>query len=351
MNFVFFTTLFLFEVPTGVVADVFGRKISFVCSCFLFSLGMFIYGASYSFWGFALAEATAAVGHTFASGAFQAWVVDRLKHYEYSGSLTRIFTRQHQIAEASQIIGAIIGAYLADKDMTLPWFVGGGIMFVGGLLATVMMKEEYFVRQSFSIRDSLQSMKNTIEASIQYGIKSNVVRFILLMGLVQFFAVQAPNMQWQPFFSQFIENRATLGFIFGGVCVSLIIGSSLAAKFLGVLKDEKLTLIVSQIAIGTGIIITSFMNLFPVALLVFLLHEVARGLFRPLKDTYLNDNIPSKERATLISFDSMSHHFGGMVGLLFSGFVAEYISIFTAWVLSGSILIGTTLVLMRNNKA
>src|SRR3989344_4988983 len=74
VNFVFFTTLFICEIPTGAVADVFGRKVSFVCSCFLYALGMFIYSASNSFWGFALAEMTAAIGNTFASGAFQAWL-------------------------------------------------------------------------------------------------------------------------------------------------------------------------------------------------------------------------------------------------------------------------------------
>src|ERR1019366_4447354 len=72
VNFVFFATLFVFEIPTGAFADVFGRKLSFILSCFLFSLGMFLYAIATSFWGFALAEGVAAVGATFASGAFQA---------------------------------------------------------------------------------------------------------------------------------------------------------------------------------------------------------------------------------------------------------------------------------------
>jgi len=350
VNFVFFTTLFLCEIPTGAVADVFGRKTSFVISCFLFSVGMFIYAASRSFWGFALAEATAALGATFSSGAFQAWLVDKLKYQSHSESLGPVFAKEQQIAPIAGIIGAVAGAFLADKDLTLPWIVGGGIMFYAGLLALALMKEEYFVRQSFSLKSGLQSMKNTVAASVHYGIKSKVVRFIVLMGVLQYFAIQAPKMQWQQLFSQFLPNKTNLGFVFGGISICLIIGSALSPRFLKLMGNEKRALVASQIGIGAGVVATVLLKWFPLAIGVFLLHEVARGLFRPLKDVYLNDNIPSRERATLISFESMSHHIGGMVGLLFSGFLAEYASIATAWMLSGGILVASTFWLMRNGK-
>jgi len=106
---------------------------------------------------------------------------------------------------------------------------------------------------------------------------------------------------------------------------------------------------VSQVIIGAGILFTVVFKSVPIALSMFFIHEMARGLFRPLKDVYLNDNIPSKERATLISFESISHHLGGMVGLVFSGFVAEKINIPTAWILSGGVLIVSTLLLLKNN--
>ena len=212
------------------------------------------------------------------------------------------------------------------------------------------MKEEYFVRQKFSLKNNLQSMKNTITASIHYGIKNKVIRFIILMGVLQYFAIQAPNMQWQPFFSQFLSNKISLGFVFGGISICLIIGSALSPCFLKFMKNEKRALVVSQVGIGIGVFATVLLKWFPFAIGMFLFHEVARGLFRPLKDVYLNDNIPSKERATLISFESMSHHIGGMIGLLFSGFLAEYASIAIAWMLSGGILVTSTLWLMKNEK-
>lgn len=350
VNFVFFTTLFLCEVPTGAVADVFGRKTSFVISCFLFAGGMFLYAASHSFWEFALAEAVSAVGATFASGAFQAWLVDRLRYHNHTEPLSSVFAKEQQITSFSGIVGAIAGAFLAEKDLALPWIAGGVILLSAGLLALVLMKEEYFVRQSFSLKTGFQSMRNTIKASFHYGVRSTIVRFILLMGTVQYFAIQAPNMQWQPFFSQFLPNKTSLGFVYGGISICFMIGSALSLRLLKILRGEKRSLVISQTAIGVGILMTTLLGWFPLAISMFLFHEVARGLFRPLKDMYLNDNIPSKERATLISFESMSHHVGGMIGLLVSGFIAEFVSLSAAWVLSGTILIATTLQLSRNNK-
>ncbi len=349
VNLVFFATLFICEIPTGAIADVFGRKISFVCSCFLFCLGMFVYALSKSFWGFALAEAISAIGATFASGAFQAWLVDRLKHFGYTESFNSIFTKEQQISSGVSILGALLGSFLADKNMILPWIAGGCVMLLGGIFAMIFMKEEYFVREKFSFINGIKSMRETVHISLHYGLKNKVLRFVILLGTVQYFAIQAPNMQWQPLFSHFLPNKTSLGFLWAGMIISVMVGASFSTKFLKYFKSEKRALIVSQVIIGLGILFTVLFRLFPIALSMFFIHEMARGLFRPLKDVYLNDNIPSKERATLISFESISHHIGGMVGLLVSGFVAEKVDIPTAWILSGTVLVGSTLLMIKNN--
>ncbi len=62
-------------------------------------------------------------------------------------------------------------------------------------------------------------------------------------------------------------------------------------------------------------------------------------MYLPLKDAYLNHHIPSAERATLISFEALSHHIGGMVGLLVAGLLGQYVSMTCAWVVMGTVLI------------
>jgi len=108
--------------------------------------------------------------------------------------------------------------------------------------------------------------------------------------------------------------------------------------------------VVSQLLVGLGIILAGAFSSYVLSVALFLGHEIARGAFLPIKDAYLNDNIPSKERATLISFESISHHIGGAVGLLVSGFLAQRVSISFTWIIFGLILIAGAAVMGKNGK-
>ncbi len=351
INFVFFATLFFCEVPTGVVADNIGRKTSFVISCFLLSLSMFIYAAMYSFWGFAFAEVVAALGFTFSSGAFQAWIVDKLKSENYKGPLEVVFAREQQVTHFAGIVGAFCGAFLADKNIVFPWIAGGFSFFLAGILAIIFMREEHFVRQKISFKEGISAMKRTALLSFRYSRENKAFKFIALMGIFHYFTIQAPNMQWQPFFSQFLSSKTSLGVIFGMVSVCIILGAAYSSYFLRAMKSKRRALVASQAVIGAGVFMTVLFDCFPFALSVFLIHEFARGVFRPIKDLYLNKSITSDERATLISFESMFRHVGGMTGLLFCGFTAEYVSISAAWMFSGGVLLALTLYLMGNGRS
>lgn len=350
VNAVFFATLFIFEIPTGALADVFGRKASFVASCLLWGISMFLYSSAHTFAGFAGAELVAAIGATLSTGAFQAWLVDKLAHHGHSGSLSRIFAREQQVVSGLSIAGGVLGAFLGGISLALPWIVGGTVMLATGVTAQMTMREEYFVPQKFSFSAGLAALKRTVKASIDYGIRHKTIRFILVIGGIQFLAVMAPNMQWQPLFLPHLPGKTELGYLWAGMAASMILGAQLAPWFLRKVASEKKALIVSQVIIGLGLLTAVATKLFAIALPAFLMHELARGAFRPLKDQYLHDNIPSKERATLVSFESVSHHIGGLVGLIASGFIAQSLGIPWAWTLSGLVLIAGTLLVAKNGQ-
>lgn len=351
VNAVFFATMFLFEIPTGAIADVFGRKVSYVASCLLWGISMFLYSGANSFWGFATAEMVAAVGATLASGAFQAWMVDKLRHHGHNGTLSRVFAREQQVVSSFAIVGGICGAYLADRALYLPWVVGGCVMLATGLIAWLTMREEYFAPKKFSFRSGLEAMKTTARASVEYGIRHKTVRFILVIGTVQYLAVMAPNMQWQPLFLPHLPGKTELGYLWAAMAGSMILGAQLAPWFLRKMVSEKKALMISQVVIGLGLLAAVATKLFAIALPAFLLHELARGAFHPLKNQYLHDNIPSAKRATLVSFESITHHIGGLIGLVASGFIAESAGIPWAWTLSGLVLIVGTLLVAKNDRA
>ena len=95
---------------------------------------------------------------------------------------------------------------------------------------------------------------------------------------------------------------------------------------------------------------SGFIAFLPIILFAFILISFTRGVFGIIEEVYLHDNIPSEERATIISFISMVHSAGSGVGLLFSGYIAEQYSISVAWMISGLILIFLTLLFINNGS-
>jgi len=349
-------TVFVLEIPTGVIADVFGRKISCVCSYFLVVIALFVFAISDSLSAFVIAAIILATRSALISGASEAWLVDSLKHNSYSGNLRSILIKENQMIYSAGIAGALAGSFLADKDIIFPFIIGGFAMLLVGTVAAILMKEEYFVREKFSFKTGIQSMRETIRLSVAYGRNNKAVRFILLMGLMQAITVKISIIQYQPFFFQFFSNKASLGFLWVAMAIATIAGTTLSSWFLSKLRNSKRALVTLQMAIGLGVLIAGLSVslpspiVLPIALLAFLFFSFAGGAFAPINGEYLNENIPSKERATLISFESMAYGIGSTAGLLFGGYIAKMFSISTVWTLAGGMLVIFSLIMRNNNN-
>ena len=349
VNAIFFLTLFICEIPTGAFADIFGRKTSFVVACALMSLGMFVYGSSHTFIGFVCAEVIAAIGATFRTGAFQAWLVDSLKHRAYEGSYTRIFGRESMFNQIGGGVGAITGSYLATHNPSYPWFVGGVGMAIVAVVAFITMREEYFVRGVFSWKKGFTSMKEVAVSSIRYGANHKAVRFILIITFVQIYAVQAINMYWQPFFRNHGVREAHLGLLFTGMMAFIALGGFLVSRIKTEGKERSMILM-AMVYVGVIIAMSALSSLVPLAIVLFLLHEVGRGFWQPMKDSYLQQRIPSHERATITSFCAIAPHIGGAIGLVISGVIAQAFGITVAWIVGGTVLVCGAFALRKNGS-
>lgn len=350
VNFFFFTTMFLTEIPTGAIADVYGRKISYLLACLLMGAGLMLYGFSGSFWWFVAAEIVIGIGATFETGAFRAWCVDQVNHHGNAPTTTRLFKAADQVKQASMILGGLAGAVIAEKTtLASPWFVAAAAALTSGLIAFVWMREDY--RMAPKTGEPKPSIKETIVASARFARESKTFRFLALMSVVQLVVVQAPNMFWQPFFKSAVPGQSGLGLLFVGMALTVMLGAQLAEPLLLRLHhNEKRAILVAQAVVGAGLIGTAIAVMPLLAIPLFLVHEVARGMFNPLKDAYLHDSIPSRERATLDSFLSIAHHIGAMAGLLIMGLLADRTSIAVSWFVSGAILIASVAVFIRVGK-
>jgi len=337
INMFFMAGVFLLEVPTGAFADVFGRKKSVVLGCFMMALSMLAYYVGQGFWSFAVAELIAAVGLTFLSGALEAWVVDALAFHGHDGELSHVFRREVYASQFGVIFGSLFGGFLGQHDLALPWLASAVATSAVGIFAIFALQEQQIKRVSF--RFSFAPFRKTIADSVRFGYQKKSVWFVVLFGMLLAISVQAMNMQW-PFIFQKTYGFSTtnLGWLFAVVSMVTMLGGQLSKLFADKIRHEKNAIVLSQGITVVGIFGASMMLGIVPVVGFFLLHEMGRGIIGPLKQAYLNHRIPSEQRATILSFDSMIGKSGAFLGLAGSGFLAQHFGIPNTWFVSGCIL-------------
>lgn len=337
VNLVFCSTLLLCEIPTGAIADIFGRRPMYILSCFLVTASMFTYALSDTFLGFAFAEFLCAVGGTFANGAFQAWLVDELKFEGKEKSLPYILSKDYQLRYLALFIGAPVGAYLGGVDLAFPWICGGILYLTAAIVSLLFIHETNKRKNSSGPREICTSIKKVISSGFGSVSGSGPVTTIIFLTFLLSLSTQGLNIQWQPYFSKMGCTRFSLGILAVAMSVFLAIGSRLSTWLMSK-KGPCTLLIFVQVQIGAFICLTAMTGSFFLSSAFFMFHEFGRGIYGPVKDSSLNQEITSDNRATILSFDSMGSHMGSMLGLVISGILAQYGSIEISWLVSGSFL-------------
>jgi len=157
-------SVFLFEVPTGVVADVYSRRLSIIIGMFLIGLGFIVQGSLPVFTAVLAAQVLWGVGFTFTSGATQAWIVDEVGE----ANAGRVFLRGSQMKHACDVIGIGLGAALGSVAINLPILLGGGmLMMLAAFLAFTMPENGFAPKASAQVRawltTGLQAMAQTLK--------------------------------------------------------------------------------------------------------------------------------------------------------------------------------------------
>src|SRR5262245_16029961 len=116
-NACFTAGMVVFEVPTGVVADVWGRRLSFLLGTLTLAIATALYVLLWqveaAFWGWAAVSALLGFGFTFFSGAVEAWLVDALEATRYEGSLEAVFGRGQVVGGVAMLVGSVGGGFIA----------------------------------------------------------------------------------------------------------------------------------------------------------------------------------------------------------------------------------------------
>lgn len=348
VNAVFSVGMTLFEVPTGVLADARGRRVSFLLSTLVLSAGTlgYVFGAQLpgSFWFLAVASLVIGLGFTFYSGAVDAWMVDALKATGYMGSLDRIFARSSFISGAAMLVGTVSGGILGSFNLAIPYVLRAMLLLLLFGLAYFTMHEIGFQPKAITFKAIPEEMKAVAQTSLRYGWKQPGLRLLMLMSFVQTGFMYWGFYAWPPYFLALLGREAAWvsGVIAALISLATMGGNSLVewfSRFCG----KRTTLMIWAAAISTlAIIGVGLVNSFWAAVVLFLIFMAASGVSTPVHQAYLHKLAPSEQRAAIVSFDSMIGNSGGILGQTGLGYLSEKTSIATGYVVGG---VATLLVL------
>jgi MFS family permease len=340
----------IFEIPTGVVADTLGRRVSFLlCLATLFVttlLYVAIAWRGWGFWAFVWVSVFLGLGYTFYTGAVDAWLVDALQATGYSKPLEPVFARAQMFFGAGMLVGTIGGGLLGQIRLDLPYLVRAAIVIPLFVLAWRGMPELGFTPRALELRRVPAEMRRVFIEGLSYGLKHPVVRPVMLASLVGMSFMIFGFYSWQRYFLDLLGRNLVWvdGVISSLVGLSLIAGNALVGPLSRVVRTRTGLLMLSVAVQAALVVACGLLTNFYVVVALYLLYGVAIGLAMPVKQAYLNAHIPSAQRATILSLDSMFGNLGGVIGQSGWGAIARVRSIGMAWAYSGlTLLLGIPL--------
>ena len=338
----------VFEVPTGVVADTLGRRVSFLLSILVLAASTLLYVAIAHVGGgvsaFAAASVLMALGFTFYSGAMEAWLVDALAATGYRGMLDGAFARGQQVTGAAMVVGTIGGGLLGQIDLSIPYLVRSFLLAALFVVAFVVMHDVGFEPRRLGIGELPGEIARSARAGVAYGWRQRPIRLLMLAA-----TVQAAFFSWafyasQPYLLDLLGSDAVwvAGLVAAGIAVAMILGNqvvTVASRYCG----RRTTRLIGAGAVQVvAAIVVGVTHSFWVAVPALLVLTGATGVTSPVRQSYIHQLVPSERRATVVSFDSMVSGAGGFGGQLGLGALGQARSVGSAFVLGGLV---TTLAL------
>jgi len=348
---IYLVTIFLFEVPTGAIADVFGRRVSFLASCAIRFVAFLLYSQAEGFADCVFAEILDGFGTTLASGALDAWAVDGVKSEGDERPVDRLFARAQSLTRASMIAGGVLCGYIATYSFEVAWQVAGCGFLVCAVIAIRRMDEPPIVTAPDKPPPTLTT---TVRDGFATLADSPDLRFLCIASFVLVFAILPAHMTWQSRLEELAgESHALMGWVWAGVNLFAIVGTTLLGWLLPIL-GRRGVLIAGCFWRGATFAVTAAATSLPLAAGGWLLQEIGFGLTEPVFQSWTSDQASSEKRATVLSVRQMFVTLGGSAGLLVLGWVAREHGIPSAWALSAAILIALGAVLAlsaRGSKA
>lgn len=338
-------TAFLFEIPTGVFADVYSRRLSTILGTVLIGISFIIEGLIPIFSVILVAQVVWGFGWTFISGAEDAWISDEIG----AEKAAPLFLRATSVGLLSNLVAIPVSVILAQFGLFLPFLVGGSLLLLLAFLLSCLMSENGFQPLTREERKRGSSLIDTLKQGIDLvRIKPGLLAFMGAAIFVGLYSEGFDRLTEAHFLTNFkfpsipiLDVVVWFGLIRAGR-ILLSVGATELARRRIRLQDNRALVRALQFSYGliaVGILLFAQTGSFWVALIATWLVHSLRALAEPLKTAWINQHIDSRVRATVLSTASQMDAFGQMIGGPISGAVGTIGSIRAALTTSALMLL------------
>ena len=341
---------FIFEIPTGIVADVYSRKLSIVIGVVLTGVGFILEGSISSFVFVLVAQIVWGLGSTFISGSLEAWIAEEEKNKD----LDEIYIKGAQAGQIGAFIGIVLSTVIANLSVRLPIIVSGVLFIILALFLWLYMPENNFKSSAPEDLNTFKKMGYTFKSGLKFVKSKSIIMILLAVTLFYGLSSEGYDRLSNAHFLQDttlpkLGNLSSVTWfgIFGilGMILSFIVMHFMAKN----LKNEdnrkngKLLLCINILYISSMLIFALTRN-FSLMLIAYLATNTFRIINEPIFSAWLNGHIDDNSRATVLSINGQMNSLGQILGGPIIGIIATNISV-SIGIVCTSLLVAPVLVL------
>jgi DHA3 family tetracycline resistance protein-like MFS transporter len=331
---------FLFEIPTGLIADVYSRRLSIIIGYIMVGSGYVLLGLFPRFDVVLLSQVIWGIGFTFISGATQAWISDEIGEERAN----RSFIVASQVGKFGLLAGIAACVALATIDMKIPIIVGSLGLVLLGVFCIFFMGEKDYKPQALENRESWKQMGDTFASGISLLRNHPVLWIIIVIAIFEGLYSEGYDRLFAPFLIESfsfpaiagVDSVLWWGVMSAGATIFALLATEVVRRKVDTSNYRHLVLVLS---ISSGLLVAVMLVFatagdFYLALIAYFAIAALRSVKAPLSAAWLNQNLTSTSRATMFSMQAQADALGQIGGGPVIGLVGKLISIQVALILA-----------------
>ena len=327
---IFALGIIMFEIPSGYFSDVIGRKKTIISGCILGFIGLSIYSIAHEFWGFLIGELIIGFGMSLLSGTDSAMLYDTLVEIHKKDTYKKTEGKIMAMNSIAESFSSVVGGGVALISLKVPLYIEMITAFLAIVFAFTLIEPK---RQKYENKNgAMQEIFNIIKYSVYKNKK--LIWLIIYTGII---GASFSVVMWmiQPYFKLVGVPLEYFGVLWAVFTLSIGMFAVLSDYFEKIVGKSILLILLTGVSIIGYIVLSIFQSLWVV--IFFLLFYFTIGISTPLVRYYININITSDKRATVLSFKSLVGRLLFIIIGPFIGWVNDMYSLPMAFMISGLI--------------